>query len=650
MAKYSVQYGGRKGKKHSLVESSDLIVTRTKEARPLTALRSRQAVQTLARCEPVVEFAEVGVTVHRVKDAKGKTSRDAARKVLKAEKDLQFAGRVLVAPKSRLPVLYTENLFVKFNDDVSERKCKSILKKHTLRVKRKLPYAANAYFVGAKDGIGLRVFAASRDLLQDEAVDLCHPELIREVRGRGAFPQQWHLKKTTINGTVVNQHANVEAAWALSKGVGVTVAVIDTGIDIDHDEFASAGKIVAPRDATRGTDDPRPRSSNENHGTACAGVACGDGARGASGVAPQSRLMPIRLMSGLGSQAEADAFVWAADHGASIISCSWGPPDGDWFNDDDPAHDEVFALPDSTRLAIDHAINNGRNGKGCVICWAAGNGNESVDNDGYASNPSVISVAACSDRGKRSVYSDVGDANWCCFPSNNFGPPAPLTPGIWTADQTGSSGYSQSDFTNDFGGTSSACPGAAGVAALVLARNPHLRWDEVKDVLKRSCDKIDKSGGHYDANGQSPMYGFGRLNAKKAVELATPRAASYTALHTGVQTVAIKDEKKSKIVVNVGDSKQIKAARITVAIEHTWIGDLIVRIVPPVTSGTGPIVLHNRTGGNTQNLNRSYDATSTPELAGLNGSSPTGAWTLEVEDKAQNDTGNILQFTVELDL
>jgi len=292
--------------------------------------------------------------------------------------------------------------------------------------------------------------------------------------------------------------------------------------------------------------------------------------------------MPIRLVSGLGSQSEADAFVWAADHGASVISCSWGPVDGNWANPNDPVHQQVVPLPDGTRLAIDYAITNGRQGKGCVICWAAGNGNESVDNDGYASYRNVIAVAACSDRGQRSVYSDVGEATWCCFPSNNFGPPAPLTRGIWTTDRKGTAGYNTSsspggNYVDSFGGTSSACPGAAGVAALVLARNPELRWDEVKDVLKRCCDRIDAAGGNYDANGHSPQYGFGRLNGRRAVELAAPSPAIYTALHTAVQAVEIKDNQTCSLVAHVGDVAAVKSVKISVAIEHTYIGGLVWR-------------------------------------------------------------------------
>ena len=83
-----------------------------------------------------------------------------------------------------------------------------------------------------------------------------------------------------------------------------------------------------------------------------------------------------------------------------------------------------------------------------------------------------------------------------------------------------SKGDAAGNYTNSFGGTSSACPGAAGVAALIVSRNPALRWDEVREVMKQCCDKIDTAGGAYDATGRSPKYGWGRLNAAKAVALA----------------------------------------------------------------------------------------------------------------------------------
>jgi subtilisin-like proprotein convertase family protein len=193
----------------------------------------------------------------------------------------------------------------------------------------------------------------------------------------------------------------------------------------------------------------------------------------------------------------------------------------------------------------------------------------------------------------------------------------------------------------------SACPGAAGVAALVIARNPALRWDEVKDVLKRCCKRIDDLGSEYDANGHSKQYGYGRLDAMKAVRLAVPQSPKYSVLHDARQDVAIKDNKTSKIRVEVGDSRTLKETRIHIDIEHTYIGDLVVSVRTP---GGATITLHNKGGGTTNNLRKTYDEVNTPGLAALVGTTQTGTWILAVKDTATADSGKIVRFGVELSL
>jgi subtilisin family serine protease len=659
---YTIRYGGKKGKSYSLAISDEHVAVRTRDRKPAVSdvpfertPMSEEAQRVLKKFDLQARFPRAGVEILKARVPRGSRSlRDRARAVLKKEPQIEFAGRVLCHPRSKSPVLYTENLFVKFDDELSTSACRKLLKNHKMIIKQELEYARNAYFVCGGENIGLAVFEMADKLLKETAVEFCHPELVREVRKRTAFPQQWHLKKTTVNGNNVDAHASVESAWQLSDGNGVIVAIIDDGVDLDHEEFQSSGKIIAPRDVTRQSDNPRPGTGN-NHGTACAGVACADGLFGASGVAPKAKLMPIRLNSGLGSQAEAGAFVWAAQHGADVISCSWGPNDGDFTDPNDPIHDEQVPLPDSTRLAIEFALQNGRNGKGCVISWAAGNGNESVDNDGYASFDKVIAVAACNDVSKKSPYSDFGNAVWCCFPSNNFFPSK--TPGIWTTDRSGTVGYNPGvtskgdaagNFTNSFGGTSSAAPGVAGVAALILGRNPNLRFDEVKDILKRSCDQIDSAGGSYGANGQSPFYGFGRVNARKAVELAQPAQPGNVQIRSAVQDVPIKDFKTSKLSMAVADTGILTGLKVTVDIEHTFIGDLVVTLKSPAALGVARIKLHNREGGGTHNMKKTYDSVNAPGLVAFNGKTPQGTWTLEVSDKAQADVGKIRSFTLEM--
>jgi subtilisin family serine protease/photosystem II stability/assembly factor-like uncharacterized protein len=533
-----VTYGGQDGETIRLEVDPDLLAVRTHSRRSLRAGPvPRPEAALVDGMDVVLTVPEAGVEVYRRRDATAPSVAEVSEALSNAP-DTRFAGRVLVDEHTGNPVLYTENIFVKFRDDLPADQCRRVLQDTGLTIKDEPRYATNAYFTAAPEGTGQDVFAIAQQLLERTDVEFAHPELVRKL-GRRALPaQQWHLGNTTINGHVIDASANVAAAHAVTQGEGITIAIIDTGIDIDHEEFSSPGKIVAPRDTTAADDDPRPRPQDgESHGTACAGVACADGHFGACGVAPRATLMPIRMVSALGSRAEADAFFWAASHGADIISCSWGPEDGMWSDPTDPRHKARSTLPDQTRLAIEHAVTEGRDGKGCLVFFAAGNGNENVDLDGYASNPSVLAVAACNDRNKRSVYSDFGDALFCTFPSNDFafspeGRLAPLTPGIWTTDISGRGGFNpnpktrtidgdpKGNYTDSFGGTSSACPGAAGVAALMLSRNPGLSRQNAVDILRRSCDRIDEQDGRWSAEGHSPLYGYGRLNAATAVRLA----------------------------------------------------------------------------------------------------------------------------------
>lgn len=658
----TVHYGLKTEPSFTLKPAPDLIAVRTRSGSSMSRSGGPVPLPSsadLADATLVASYPEAKVEVWRVPATKGGRSVDSRKAALRANADVRFAGSVLVDPASGEPVLYTENLFVKFSDRADPDDCLAALLEHGLAVKQMVDYATNAWFVQAPEGTGQRVFDIAQALLARSDVEYCHPELIRPRVRKGIGSQQWHLRRSTIGGTVVDASANVEAALALTQGAGITIAVIDDGVDIDHPEFAGAGKIVAPRDATEQTDDPRPkdlfgtgRDNGDNHGTCCAGVACAGGLGGASGVAPQARLMPIRLASGLGSQREADAFKWAVDHGADVISCSWGPPDGRWWDLGDPRHQQRFALPASTKLALDFATNHGRGGKGCVVLFAAGNGNESVDLDGYASYERVVAVAACNDRGRRSVYSDFGNAVWCAFPSNDFehapfNHPAPLTPGIFTADRRGRDGYNPGraefgdptgTYTNDFGGTSSATPGAAGVAALILATNPLLTWQEVKDVLRRACDRIDPAGGAYNAAGRSQQYGFGRLNALTAVQLARPQPRNELVVARRFDA-ALPDLQTVKLPLQVAEASPAAALTVEVELEHSWIGDLVLTLLPPAGSGLAKVVLHNRAGGSAKSLRQRWDARSAPGLAAVAGKSCKGSWTLEVRDTAAQDSG-----------
>lgn len=317
----TVYFGKKDEPGFNLELSRDMIAVRTHNRRSIrdvgsvsTPLSSELSDATL-----VVSYPDFGVEVYRVPTNGEVRSLSKRKTMLRASTDVQFVGSVLVDPLNQEPVLYTENIFIKFIDDADSD---TVLRNASLTVKKKVSYAANAYFVAAAENTGLKIFDIAAELLKRDDVEYCHPELIRPVARKGIFPQQWHLKKANVNGVVIDAHANVEITHDITQGEGITIAIIDDGVDVDHPEFSGTEKVITPRDVTFGTNDPRPKDSDEKHGTACAGVACGNGIHGASGVAPKARLIPIRLASSLGSQQEAEAFEWAADNGADIISCS----------------------------------------------------------------------------------------------------------------------------------------------------------------------------------------------------------------------------------------------------------------------------------------------------------------------------------------
>lgn len=535
MKRFDVTYDiqNHKRKILSIIKSSEILIIRMFPGKDFAAMMLNAMTDNI-EYQVVFTIASAEVYVVSVQSDINKINK--LKENIAANTDVRFVGHGYKIERNKEPIIYTENLFIKFNEKLIESECKTIIKQYNLIMKVKLTFITNGYFVSTQPNTGDHVFVIAEEIVKRKDIDHCHPELIHHKEPKIIHPNQWHLKKTVVRVEIdVDASANVENAHKITQGEGVVIAVIDDGFDLSHPEFMREGKIIHPANfsGVNTNSDPSPEAG-DTHGTPCAGVACADGRYGASGVASAAKLMPIRQAEGLGSLGEALAFAWAADMGADVISCSWGPVEGIWFDPDDPEHEVAAELPALTRLAIDYAVKEGRNGKGCAIFFAAGNGNESVGNDGYASYKHVIAVAACNDRSTRSTYSDYGKALWCAFPSGDFfNPlelhPTPLTPGIWTTDLRNEYNSDQvatntgdifGNYTNSFNGTSSACPGAAGVAALILSVNPSLSYLEVKDIIRHTCDQIDKKNGLYDEDGHSEWYGYGRVNAKHAVQLA----------------------------------------------------------------------------------------------------------------------------------
>ncbi|MCL2326873.1 MAG: S8 family serine peptidase [Bacteroidetes bacterium] len=333
------------------------------------------------------------------------------------------------------------------------------------------------------------------------------------------FSQQWGLQNTGQSGGTSGIDIKVCEAWQISTGSNVIVAVLDHGIDLTHPDLIDNIHPLS-FDCDNGTS---PQVVRGNHGTACAGIigAVRNNTDGIAGVAPNCELMSISSsLSGTPTDRmqRADGINWAWQNGADVISNSWGASVQHQVIDD----------------AIENAITQGRNGRGCVVIFASGNDNASTVS--YpASLPNVIAVGAIDRCGIRAGKKDItGSCDpWCstCQPGSTYGSDLDVVaPGssVYTTDRQGSAGYNTTNGTagnyyNDFGGTSAACPFVAGVAALILSVNPCLTWEEVREIISSSCDKVSSARYCYATTAGRPygswnnQVGYGLVNAHKAI-------------------------------------------------------------------------------------------------------------------------------------
>ncbi len=309
------------------------------------------------------------------------------------------------------------------------------------------------------------------------------------------YPSQWGLRKIRAPG-----------AWDITMGrPDISVAIIDEGCDLSHEDlvFKTPGW-----DAYAGDNDPSPLPA-DGHGTSCSGVAAAraNNAKGGAGVAPGCKILPVRIAKGIGggywdtsSAKVADGIRKAVDRGADVLSNSYG-------------------VGPSTVVtnAFAYAQTNGRGGRGCPIAAATGNGDVRGVIYPAKLSPTIrgfMAVGASNEWDQRKSKTSLDGESWW---GSNWGPEVDVVaPGvhIYTTDIMGGGGYGSGNYIPGFNGTSSATPHVAGVAALVLSVDPDLRSWEVEDLIKLTADDLG-------AGGRDEQFGFGRVNARRALEAAS---------------------------------------------------------------------------------------------------------------------------------
>ncbi|MFJ8200486.1 type VII secretion-associated serine protease mycosin [Streptomyces sp. NPDC096152] len=297
----------------------------------------------------------------------------------------------------------------------------------------------------------------------------------------GIRAQQWALDAM-----------HTQEAWRTTKGKGITVAVLDTGVEADHPDLA--GNVLPAKDlidfgAERGD------RAWARHGTAMAGIIAGHGhgpghADGVMGVAPQARILPVRVILEDGDSARArarasrgsalaDGIRWAADHGADVINLSLG--DDSASAHPEPGEDE----------AVQYALK-----KGAVVVASAGNGGEKGDHISYpAAYPGVIAAAAVDRYGTRASFST---RRWYAAVS---------APGVDIVIADPDHRYYEG------WGTSAASAFVSGAVALVKAAHPGLTPAQIKRLLEDTARDAP-------VDGRDDSRGFGFVDPAAAIRAA----------------------------------------------------------------------------------------------------------------------------------
>jgi subtilisin family serine protease len=444
--------------------------------------------------------------------------------VIRNSSDVVTGSHVYHTSDDEVPFVPSGEIFIKFKEGADKVKCQALIEKHNLMLHE--TREGNKYIFKTTELSANPLKVAANLQQETDVIEVAEPSLVTVGKLHGGIilpddtliKDQWHLHnvgfhRNTSLSLKAGADARVIRAWEAAGTLGsvsVVVSVIDDGFDLEHPDLYGPNKTHMPWDFTRNSNNPLPDEDTQDwHGTSCAGVAIGNtNSNGIVGAAPGCRLMPVRWGTSLSDTEIENWFKYVADSGAWVVSCSWG------------AAAERFPLSTRMKDAISECVKKGRSGKGIVICFAAGNSNTDINHpttyNGFATHPDVIAVAACTSIDTKSHYSCFGKSIFITAPSSGSG-----GMGILTADVRGNLGYAPGDFTYDFGGTSSATPLVAGICALLFSVKPELTADEVKNILKNTARKIGNATD-YDSKGHSTSYGYGCIDAERAVTAILP--------------------------------------------------------------------------------------------------------------------------------
>lgn len=422
------------------------------------------------------------------------------------------------------------------------------------------------------------------------------------------FTNQWYLDQRDRDGVRIGADLNVRGAWTRTKGEGVTVAIIDDGVELTHRDLAANAVAELHYDFELSITNGNHRTDGDNHGTAAVGlIAAAMNGVGIVGVAPGAKFASWNIYP---TNTPPSRSYIAPEKLAKVFTYQTNVVAVQMHNWSETRTGYAFFAPSPIESeSISNAITFGRNGKGVVMVRPAGNVHynpntgewfgRNVNDDAFASDPRVINASAARSDGRVTSYADRG------APILVAGLSGDLTegyPNVFTTDRAGTLGLNpvtfptepeRADYVFDvFGytGTSASAPMISGVCALILSANPDLSYRDVQQILIHASRHIDKADPELHRNGAgysiTHRVGFGIPDAGEAVRLADawinrPAVVQRTFASDITTNVPIPDASLSVVA---------RALGATPAIERTFIAFPSLGLQPDDPTADLPLV------------------------------------------------------------
>lgn len=444
------------------------------------------------------------------------------------------------------PFILTGEMGLVFRKFIDETKRRELLQKFNLTVIETAEDDPGYYLIKMKAGTD--PFKLAQDLFLSGMVVWSQPNWYMTLIPYSTTPNdtyyssQWHLNEPNNMGDI-----NAPEAWDITTGnAAVKAAVIDSGVQLNHPDLqANIDPIVAESgylyDYLDGDNDPSAKlvtsgqgTQEDNagyaHGTACSGIiaAVGNNNIGMTGICWNCKIIPIRLVGGYPSSADAQlkTLKLATIKGAAVINNSYGVSMRNNQN-------QCKSIPNDNYRAqgVQYAKESGRGGKGTMVVWAAGNDSCPTNLDPGFANNDIVVVSALEKNGAIASYSNYGTEVDVSAPAASY-----------TIDISGAGGMNSSvyadntitqEYTSGFNGTSAAAPVTSGAIALMVSENQDLTFNQMMNCLKNSAKKDTNQtcapGGWtsqsdpYVENGSaqhSQCFGFGKVDVFAMVKKA----------------------------------------------------------------------------------------------------------------------------------